>query len=92
MEDLDVIPAEAIESFAGVGYSFDLAEPRLGETVVDLGSGSGMDSFLAARAVGDEGRVIGIDMTDAQLRKAERLARAAGCTNVEFRDAHIAPV
>jgi len=89
VEDLDRIPAEAIDSFAGVGYSFDLAEPRPGETVVDLGSGSGMDSFLAARAVGDEGRVIGIDMTDAQLRKAERLARDAGISNVEFREAHI---
>ena len=89
VHDLDGIPAEAIDSFAGVGYSFDLAEPRLGETVVDLGSGSGMDSFLAARAVGDDGRVIGIDMTDAQLRKAERLARDAGFSNVEFREAHI---
>src|SRR3972149_6717947 len=46
--DLDRIPAEAIESFAGVGYYFDLAELKLGETVLDLGSGSGMDSFIAA--------------------------------------------
>lgn len=89
LEDLDAIPAQAIDSFAGVGYSLDLAEPRPGETVVDLGSGSGMDSFLAARAVGNQGRVIGIDMTDAQLRKAERLAGEAGFGNVEFREAHI---
>jgi hypothetical protein len=57
--ELDAIPSEAIESFAGVGYYFDLAAIRAGETVVDLGSGSGMDSFLAARQVGGAGRVIG---------------------------------
>jgi SAM-dependent methyltransferase len=68
----DEIPAEAIESFAGVGYYFDLAELRPGETVVDLGSGSGMDSFLAARKVGAGGRVIGIDMTEAQLARRTR--------------------
>jgi arsenite methyltransferase len=87
--DLDAIPSEAIESFAGVGYYFDVAALRPGETVVDLGSGSGMDSFLAARQVGATGRVIGIDMTDAQLEKATRLARAHGVANAEFRQAHI---
>jgi arsenite methyltransferase len=87
--ELDAIPSEAIESFAGVGYYFDLAAIRPGETVVDLGSGSGMDSFLAARQVGAAGRVIGIDMTDAQLAKATGLARAHGFSNVEFRSAHI---
>ena len=46
--DLDQIPAEAIESFAGVGFYFDLAELKPGESVVDLGSGSGMDAFIAA--------------------------------------------
>src|SRR5919204_3101683 len=68
--ELDAIPAEAIDSFAGVGYYFDLACIRPGETIVDLGSGSGMDSFLAARQVRDSGRVIRIDMTEAQLAKA----------------------
>jgi arsenite methyltransferase len=87
--ELDAIPSEAIESFAGVGYYFDLAAIRPGETVVDLGSGSGMDSFLAAQQVGATGRVIGIDMTDAQLEKAARLARAHGITNAEFLNAHI---
>ncbi len=72
--DLDLIPAEAIDSFAGVGYFFDLAALAAGETVLDLGSGSGMDSFLAARAVGPSGTVIGVDMTSAQLDKARRLA------------------
>src|SRR5690242_18170424 len=57
-DELDGIPAEAIDSFAGVGYYFDLAAIKAGETVVDLGSGSGMDSFLAARQVGDAGRVV----------------------------------
>lgn len=87
--ELDAIPSEAIESFAGVGYYFDLAAIRPGETVVDLGSGSGMDSFLAARQVGAAGRVIGIDMTDAQLEKARRIAREQGIENVEFENAHI---
>ena len=72
--DLDRIPAGAIESFAGVGYFLDLAAIEPGDTVLDLGSGSGMDSFLAALAAGPSGRVIGVDMTDEQLAKAERLA------------------
>jgi arsenite methyltransferase len=86
---LDAVPAEAIDSFAGVGYYFDLARIQPGETVVDLGSGSGMDSFLAARQAGESGRVIGIDMTDAQLTKARRLAIEHGVANVEFVHARI---
>ena len=62
---------------------------RAGETVADLGSGSGMDSFIAACAVGTTGRVIGIDMTDAQLAKAARLAATGGFENVVFRKAYI---
>jgi arsenite methyltransferase len=87
--DLDRIPAEAIESFAGVGYYFDLADIKEGETVVDLGSGSGMDTFVAALKVGQKGQVIGIDMTDAQLDKAERLRAAAGYSNVAYRKGYI---
>jgi arsenite methyltransferase len=75
---LDRIPAEAIESFAGVGYFHDLAAIRPGEAVLDLGSSAGMDSFLSALVVGEEGRVIGVDMTEAQLAKARRLAGASG--------------
>jgi arsenite methyltransferase len=82
---LDLIPAESIDSFAGVGYFLDLASLAAGETVLDLGSGSGMDSFLAALAVGPTGTVIGIDMTTAQLDKARRLASG----NVEFRHGYI---
>jgi arsenite methyltransferase len=86
---LDTIPAAAVDSFAGVGYYFDLARVRPGEVVVDLGSGSGMDSFLAAQQVQETGRVIGIDMTDAQLAKARHLAAEHGFANVEFVEAHI---
>jgi arsenite methyltransferase len=87
--ELDAIPASSIDSFAGVGYYFDLAAIRPGDTVVDLGSGSGMDSFLAARQTGDAGHVVGIDMTEAQLAKARRLATEHGFANVEFVEAHI---
>jgi SAM-dependent methyltransferase len=86
---LDQIPAEAIESFAGVGYFLDLAAIVPGESVMDLGSGSGMDSLLAAALAGASGRVVGIDMTDAQLAKARRLAAAGGLANAEFRDGYI---
>jgi len=86
---LDRIPAGAIESFAGVGYFLDLAAIEPEETVLDLGSGSGMDSFLAALAGKPSCRVIGVDMTDKQLAKAERLAGEAGFANVEFRQGYI---
>src|SRR5262249_61349799 len=76
--DLDKIPSAAIESFAGVGYFFHLAALKPGEAVVDLGSGSGMDSFVAALKVGPTGRVVGVGMTDEQLAKAERRCNAAG--------------
>jgi arsenite methyltransferase len=87
--DLDRIPAAAIDSFAGVGYFLDLAALQPGETVLDLGSGSGMDSFLAANQVGSDGRVIGVDMTAAQLANARRLGEEAGFAAVEFRDGDI---
>jgi arsenite methyltransferase len=83
-EVLDRIPEGAIESFAGVGYFFDLAALEPGERVLDLGSGSGMDVFVAARAVGDAGRVLGVDMTDEQLAKARRLAGEGGFGQVDF--------
>jgi len=83
------IPAEALESFAGVGYFLDLAVLRPGERVVDLGSGSGTDSFAAAFQVGATGEVTGIDMTAAQLAKAERLRVAAALDQVRFLEGHI---
>jgi arsenite methyltransferase len=87
--DLDRIPAAAIDSFAGVGYFLDLAAIAPGEVVLDLGSGSGTDSFLAALAAGEAGSAIGIDITDEQLAKATRLAEKAGIANVEFRKGQI---
>ena len=87
--DLDRIPAAAIDSFAGVGFYFDLAAIAAGETVLDLGSGAGTDSFIAALHAGPEGRVIGVDMTDAQLEKAAGLAREGGFAGTEFRKGYI---
>jgi arsenite methyltransferase len=87
--DLDCLPAAAIDSFAGVGYFLDLAALTPGESVLDLGSGSGMDSFLAALAVGSDGRVVGVDMTEEQLTKAQRLTHERGLVNVEFREGYI---
>jgi arsenite methyltransferase len=86
---LDRVPAGAIESFAGVGYFFDLAELSEGESVVDLGSGSGMDLFFAAVRVGPSGNVVGVDFTVEQLEKARRIAEEAGFTQVELREARI---
>ncbi len=92
--DLDQVPPEAIDSFAGVGHHLALADLQPGDRVVDLGSGSGMDAFLAARHVGADGEVIGIDMTDAQLAKARRLADRDGFANARFERGYIehAPV
>ncbi len=86
---LDRIPEGAIESFAGVGYFFDLAELSDGESVVDLGSGSGMDVFFAALRVGPSGSVVGIDFTVEQLEKARRIAEEAGFAQVELREGRI---
>lgn len=81
---LDRVPAEAIDSFAGVGHFFDLAGLGDGERVLDLGSGSGTDAFCAARLVGTDGQVVGIDMTDEQLAKAGRLQQEHGIEQVRF--------
>jgi SAM-dependent methyltransferase len=86
---LDQIPAGAAESFAGVGYFFDLAELKEGEDVLDLGSGSGMDVFFAALQVGGTGQVVGVDMTLEQLNKAEALRVESGFEHVTFTEGHI---
>ena len=90
--DLDRIPAEAIASFAGVGHYFHLADIKSGETVIDLGSGSGMDTFIAALHVGARGEVIGVDMTDEQRAKAERLRDAHGFPNINYLKGYIEEV
>ena len=87
--ELDRIPAAAIDSFAGVGYFLDLAAIASGETVLDLGSGSGTDGFLAALATGTDGHVIGVDMTAAQLAKSRDLAAQHGFSQAEFREGYI---
>ncbi|MEX0731762.1 MAG: methyltransferase domain-containing protein [Aquisalimonadaceae bacterium] len=88
-EDLDRIPGEAVDSFAGVGHYLQLAAIEPGEVVLDLGSGSGTDTFLAALKAGPEGRVLGLDMTEAQRLKAERLAREHGFETVSFHAGYI---
>lgn len=87
--DLDRIPAAAIDSFAGVGYHFDLVDLQPGDDVLDLGSGSGMDAFVAALHVGEHGSVTGLDMTDEQLAKARQLRDDAGMENVSFENGYI---
>lgn len=86
---LQSVPAGAVESFAGVGYFFDLAALAVGESVVDLGSGSGMDALVAADYVGPTGRVVGIDFTLEQLEKSRQLAAAAAADHVEFIEGRI---
>ncbi|USZ70941.1 methyltransferase domain-containing protein [Natronosalvus halobius] len=86
---LDRIPAGAIDSFAGVGYHFDLADLEPGERVLDLGSGSGMDVFVAAIHVGDEGAVVGIDMTDDQLENGRKYRDHGEFDNVSFEKGYI---
>lgn len=90
--DLDEIPEEAIDSFAGVGEYFRLAGIKPGETVVDFGSGSGMDSFVAALKVGPHGKVVGVDMTDQQRKKAEALRNRDGFNNVTYVKGYIEAV
>jgi ubiquinone/menaquinone biosynthesis C-methylase UbiE len=86
---LDAIPAEALASFAGVGYHLDLAAPQPGEHVLDLGSGSGTDVFCAALLVGESGRVVGVDITPEQFDKAARLRDRDGFSQLELVEAHI---
>ena len=79
------IPAEAADFSLGCGNPTAMANLRPGETVLDIGSGGGIDAFLAAGRVGPSGSVIGIDMTPAMLQRARKAAKKAGYTNVVFR-------
>ncbi len=80
------IPDEVIVSFAGVSNPFHFGLPRPGETVLDVGSGAGVDVIIAAKAVGVDGHVIGVDMTPEMLAAARRNANLMGLSNVEFRE------
>ena len=88
-EWLENVPQASVESFAGTGNPFSLGVIGPGERVLDLGSGAGIDSIIAARMVGPTGRVIGVDMTLAMREKALRSADEASAVNVEFRDGYL---
>ena len=82
---VDDMPEPAIESFAGIANPFALRGLEPGERVIDVGSGAGYDTLVAARQVGDDGHVIGVDMTEEMLAKARANAQLVGAGNVEFR-------
>ncbi|MBI5095332.1 MAG: methyltransferase domain-containing protein [Candidatus Hydrogenedentes bacterium] len=88
VEELNTVPVDAVMSL-GCGNPVALARIRQGEVVLDLGCGGGLDAILAARRVGPEGRVIGVDATPELVTKAIENARKAGLENVEFRLAQI---
>ncbi len=83
-EELDRIPESASESFAGVGYPFEAGVVKKGDRVLDIGSGSGTDVLIASLLAGPKGRVFGLDMTDAMLKKARLNAEKMKAENVEF--------
>ena len=83
------VSESAIESFAGTGNPFAMGELTAGEHVVDIGSGGGIDSLVAARMVGPKGKIIGIDMTHEMLEKARNAAAESGLDNVEFHQAYM---
>ncbi len=87
-EDLSLVPELAILG-VGCGNPTALADLKVGETVLDLGSGAGIDVFLAAHKVGKPGRVIGVDMTEDMVSRGQQLAREHGFGNVEFRQGDI---
>jgi arsenite methyltransferase len=82
---VDRLPDWAVESFAGVGNPFSLRDLQAGERVVDVGSGAGFDSFVAAHHVGPDGFVVGVDMTDEMLTKSRATGDQLGLSHVEFR-------
>lgn len=83
-EWLEGIPEETVASFAGTGNPFVAGELRPGERVVDVGSGAGIDSLIAAKMVGPEGAVVGVDMTPAMVERANQSARRGGFANARF--------
>jgi SAM-dependent methyltransferase len=84
-EVLAVLPDAVTGPFAGVGNPLAMGMPRTGETVVDIGAGSGMDAFLAGRAVGPRGRVVAVDMTEVMLERGRDNVALTGLHQIEFR-------
>jgi arsenite methyltransferase len=87
--EVDALPRSVTESFAGVGNPLALDDLQAGQTVLDFGSGAGLDSILAARRVVTTGKVIGVDFVAEMLAKAKRNAEAVGVTNAEFRQGEV---
>jgi arsenite methyltransferase len=87
--EIDLLPPSVTESFCGVGNPLGLGEMRAGQTVLDLGSGAGLDSLLAARKVGPTGKVVGVDLCSEMIEKACNNASLLGLHNVEFVEAEI---
>jgi arsenite methyltransferase len=85
-DTVSALPDRAVESFAGVANPFQLRRPAPGERVVDIGSGAGFDSFLAAQQVGPKGQVIGVDMTPEMLEKSTATAAELRLEQVAFRE------
>ena len=83
-DQIEGLPEEALLASAGCGNPTAIEDLRPGDTVVDFGSGGGIDCFIAARAVGEQGRVIGVDMTPDMVDLARRNAKSLGMNNVEF--------
>lgn len=83
-KEIDALPSSVTESFCGVGNALSLGDLRPDQMVLDMGSGSGMDSLLAARRVGPTGKVVGVDLCPEMVEKARHNARLLGLHNVEF--------
>lgn len=83
--DIDSLPSCSVESFAGTGNPFSMGRLNLGETVLDVGCGAGLDTLIAAQQVGGAGRVIAVDMTDAMLEQASAAVSEMGLTNIDLR-------
>jgi arsenite methyltransferase len=88
-DELANVPESAVESFAGVANLWELGRLAAGERVLDVGSGAGTDSLVAAQMVGPEGRVTGVDMTPQMLAKATAAAAEMGAVNVEFVESEV---